>query len=169
MLVIIPVFWLLIIGVIIAIKEFTLITGNEIVLKVIPVDPRDLFRGDYVILRYDISRIDTSYLKEENVSIGSTVYVVLNTDNKHATIKSVQLNKPESGVFIQGKVKGISSGSLTVEYGIESYFVPEGKGKYIESIIHDIDVVVSVDSSGNTVIKELYYDSQTIQDYLKEY
>ena len=30
--------------------------GREVVLEVIPVDPRSLFRGDYVILGYDISR-----------------------------------------------------------------------------------------------------------------
>ena len=34
-------------------------TGNEIVLKTVPVDPRDLFRGHYVILRYDITSLKT--------------------------------------------------------------------------------------------------------------
>jgi len=33
-----------------------LANGREVVLEVIPVDPRSLFRGDYVILGYDISR-----------------------------------------------------------------------------------------------------------------
>ena len=31
-------------------------SGQEVVLQTVPVDPRDLLRGDYVILRYDISR-----------------------------------------------------------------------------------------------------------------
>ena len=35
-----------------------LANGREVVLEVIPVDPRSLFRGDYVILGYDISRFD---------------------------------------------------------------------------------------------------------------
>ena len=34
----------------------TLTTGETILLRVVPVDPRDLFRGDYVILSYEISR-----------------------------------------------------------------------------------------------------------------
>ncbi len=32
-------------------------TGESIYLRVRPVDPRDLFRGDYVILAYDIDRL----------------------------------------------------------------------------------------------------------------
>src|SRR6516164_5539853 len=31
--------------------------ADVVLLKVMPVDPRDLFRGDYVILGYDITRI----------------------------------------------------------------------------------------------------------------
>ena len=34
----------------ITVKEFTLQTGEVVTLKTVPVDPRDLFRGDYVIL-----------------------------------------------------------------------------------------------------------------------
>ncbi|MFM8289610.1 MAG: GDYXXLXY domain-containing protein, partial [Planctomycetaceae bacterium] len=31
------------------------VTGETIRLRVIPVDPRDLFRGDYLILSYDFT------------------------------------------------------------------------------------------------------------------
>ena len=30
--------------------------GREVLLKVEPVDPRDLLRGDYVVLTYEITR-----------------------------------------------------------------------------------------------------------------
>ena len=33
-----------------------LLTGETILLRVAPVDPRDFFRGDYVILSYEFSR-----------------------------------------------------------------------------------------------------------------
>ena len=32
-------------------------TGRKIILQTIPVDPRDLLRGEYVDLRYEISDI----------------------------------------------------------------------------------------------------------------
>ena len=56
----IGIFWLIIIGGFVAYQEFTLKTGQEVLLKVQPVDPRDLFRGDYVVLRYDITRVDSN-------------------------------------------------------------------------------------------------------------
>ena len=38
-------------------------TGREITLPIVPVDPRDLFRGQYVRLGYDISRIPVNLLE----------------------------------------------------------------------------------------------------------
>jgi len=38
-------------------KQYTLNTGALVVLKTTPVDPRSLFRGDYVRLNYDINRL----------------------------------------------------------------------------------------------------------------
>ena len=34
--------------------------GREVVLKVEPIDPRDLLRGDYVWLRYEVSSVPAS-------------------------------------------------------------------------------------------------------------
>ena len=42
---------------IIAGRAAILRNGKEVLLKVEPVDPRDLLRGDYIILGYEISRI----------------------------------------------------------------------------------------------------------------
>ena len=35
-------------------------SGTEVVLKTAPIDPRDLLRGDYVILNYEISSVPAS-------------------------------------------------------------------------------------------------------------
>lgn len=55
--------------------------GHEVVLNVIPVDPRDLFRGDYVILGYDITNIDPTTLRAGDdvlaLESGDTIYVTL--------------------------------------------------------------------------------------------
>jgi uncharacterized membrane-anchored protein len=32
-------------------------SGRTVLLRVVPVDPRDLLRGDYVTLSYEISRV----------------------------------------------------------------------------------------------------------------
>ena len=41
----------------IGLRVAPLLTGQTILIRVLPVDPRDLFRGDYVVLSYEFSRI----------------------------------------------------------------------------------------------------------------
>ena len=36
-------------------------TGKEIRVKVVPVDPRSLFRGNYARLNYDFSRLEKAH------------------------------------------------------------------------------------------------------------
>ena len=50
----------------------------EVELKVEPVDPRSLFRGDYVILTYAISDLNTSALEgDDDFSRGDRIFVEL--------------------------------------------------------------------------------------------
>ena len=52
--------------------------GQEILLKTAPVDPNDLFRGDYVNLRYDISTIDlTNIVYDQPFIHGEDVFAIL--------------------------------------------------------------------------------------------
>ena len=46
-------------------RETLLSQGREIALDVVPVDPRSLFRGDYVILSYEMSRIPAATLPQD--------------------------------------------------------------------------------------------------------
>jgi uncharacterized membrane-anchored protein len=39
-------------------QEQHLASGKEVLLSTVPIDPRDLFKGDYVTLSYDINAID---------------------------------------------------------------------------------------------------------------
>jgi uncharacterized membrane-anchored protein len=48
--------------------EYDKANGEEVVLKVVTLDPYDLFRGDYVNLNYDIERISTDELAIEDKS-----------------------------------------------------------------------------------------------------
>jgi len=163
--IIIGIFWVAIIGGFIAFKEFTLQTGNQVLLKVRPVDPRDLFRGDYVVLRYDISSIDTDgYYQASDFKEGDKVYVLLDVDNdKVATFANIDRNKPDGGAFIKGTVKEVFGSQLNIEYGIESYFVPEGKGGQIQSNIRKIYAKVAINNFGGAVIKSLVMDGKDVE------
>ncbi|MDP2653452.1 MAG: GDYXXLXY domain-containing protein [Candidatus Omnitrophota bacterium] len=164
----IGVFWAVMLAGFILSKESVLRSGQEVLLKTVPVDPRDLFRGDYVILRYEISAIDLNSVRSVyeslNDAVGKKVYVALDMENGRGKAGGLFLKPPAEGLFIQGTLKSARDNQLLVEYGIESYFVPEGKGREIER--HrgkNLDVVASVDRSGRAAIKALLVDGQAIR------
>jgi len=84
----------------VAIKEFTLQTGEEVLLKTTPVDPRDLFRGDYVILNYEISRLNLDSLETDTSELkgGDRVFVALDIADGHGTAKGVFRQEPPEGL-----------------------------------------------------------------------
>ncbi len=107
----IGIFWLVIIIGFIGFKEFTLKTGVEVLLKTAPVDPRDLFRGDYVILRYDVSTIDTAALpsRAADFKVGEKIYALLDIGNDEiGKVVNISKEVPVKGVFLMGIVKDIN-------------------------------------------------------------
>ena len=139
---------------------YTLTQGHEILLKTVPVDPRDLFRGDYVNLRYEISTIDLSRTPYDMpFNSGEDVFAILTKGDKFWSVTRVaHYSQPlqRNEVCIKGKVASSYENRINVDWGIESYFVPEGKGRDIEREIRDVSVLVSVDRTCRALIKELY-------------
>jgi uncharacterized membrane-anchored protein len=141
----------------------TLATGEVFLLRVAPVDPRDLFRGDYVILSYDVSRptrdgsSDPTNVTWQQLSAlaGKTIYTRLapDTDGSHWHANGYQLEPPSEGKFIRGEV-GVNG---LVRYGIEQYFVQEGQGHDYEQAVRDrkLSAEVAVDGNGNAQLKGL--------------
>ena len=139
--------------------EFTLHTGREVVLQTVPVDPRDLFRGDYVVLSYGANTLDLTSLPNdvERLVHGQTVYVALNTNGPHAAPVAVSAARPSGdAAFLKGRVEWASGRQIRVTYGLESFFVPEGKGRTLERARgKSLEVIAVVDRSGRAVIKAL--------------
>ncbi len=158
----------LVILIFLGINVYIVNVGQEILLKAVPVDPRDLFRGDYVNLRYEISRIELNTLpRDADFSRGHTVYAALSKKEKFWTIDSVSHEKPDinkNQVCMKGRVTGSSSRIISVEWGIESYFVPEGKGRQIERQINaeNVSVIVSVGFNGSSVVKKLLINDEPV-------
>lgn len=156
----IGIFWLVLLFGFIGFKEYTLRTGTEILLKLRPVDPRDLFRGDYVILSYDISSINiknAGEFKENDI-----IYAHLTLNGGVAELAGASKAKPADGLFIAGKIAAVNPNNVRVTYGIESYFVPEGEGHKIERSIKDMYAKIAIDSSGRSVVKSLVQDGKEI-------
>lgn len=146
--------------------------GTEIVLKTEPVDPRDLLRGDYVVLGYDISMLPGELIQpaeEGDAEAGDrTVFVRLapGADGFHQAIAArldhpPEAEKGEGEVDIRGVVRSWAPGrqhGFFVEYGIERYYVPEGEGLEIERgmMVRDFVMHVAVSASGTAQIRSFH-------------
>ncbi len=134
-------------------------------MKTVPVDPRDLLRGDYVILSYEIGQDERvrNLIKEENLTDGDSIYFILNKDeNEVGSLSDISLNKPEAELFVKGKVDQTSWGRNNLELGIGKYFVPENRGREVERLRGQLNVLVSIDEYGTAKIVDLYYNGTKI-------
>ena len=116
-------------------------SGTSITLGTVPVDPRSIFRGEYVILDYEAGAgmpISDEY--------GKPVYIIL--EKKEEVFERVRIadQKPtlkDDQVCLQGRREY----NRTVFPDIAQYFVEEGTGREIEQAINwhrlFVDAVVS--------------------------
>ncbi|MBI2208258.1 GDYXXLXY domain-containing protein [Candidatus Woesearchaeota archaeon] len=131
-------------GVFILYLSWPLLTGTTVILKTQPVDPFDIFRGQYMTINYEISNVELP----EEIKEGDNVYVLLKEgDDKIWHAERVSPNKPDNGVFIKGTARQSWRG-LTVEYGIEQYFFERNA----ELPLRDLDVKAKIGSSGQARI-----------------
>ncbi len=150
--------------------SITLATGEEIVLKVMPIDPVDLFRGNYVDLGYrDISNLDLNEVGADKEFLeGEVLYATLSKKEEFWTVDMISHKKifvNENEVCMKGKVRSVRGDRVGVEWGIESFFLPAEKAKEVESSVRrgNVSSVVSVDESCNSVLKALIVGNETVK------
>ncbi len=154
-------------------REYIVRYGTDVYLRTAPIDPRDIFRGDYVRLRYEISDISirqsqgTLADKETEKPKGSKVYTVIALgEDGIAELKHITDSKPDDGIFIKGRFsyrwrpKVSHNNAFNIKYGIEAYFVEQGKGLEMEKkrgsrteIQIPLEMNVAIGSNGTPVIK----------------
>ena len=136
-----------------SVRQVALSQGREVTLQTVPVDPRSLLQGDYAILDYEVADVPR-WLDDRPA--GSAVYVILHECGNVWCASRHDTRRPDSGeVYIRGTVN--ERGRL--DFGIGTFFVPEGTGHIVENA-RDVKVVVSLSSSGNAVIKQVLVDGR---------
>ena len=161
-----------ILGAMIESRAGILRSGDEILLKTAPVDPRDLLRGDYVVLAYDISTIPGAVITGERpvdagwhsmqvrLRPGSDGYWTVAEATFGALAPqegSVILETQRFRYYGAAELTASSDASLRVDYGIERFYVPEGEGYDIETARNegDVAVVARVGKGGKSQIRKL--------------
>ncbi|MBO9128185.1 GDYXXLXY domain-containing protein [Bacillus sp. 165] len=122
--------------------------GKDIILQTEPVDPQDLFYGDYVYLNYTISTVPYSKWEgTERITFREKVYVLLRKQGNEYEVKKVVRDKPNASseeVVLRAKAMENGDGTLRLEYGLERLYVKEGTGKAIEEQAGRLKVHVKV-------------------------
>ena len=119
------------------IQERALATGQIILLETRRVDPRDLLRGDYLILNYNISDVPANLFSPpapKDLPFGTKVFVAL----APGTNRFYEVVRASTNAFVPATDEILllgtcgsrwwSTNSVHVEYGLERYYVAEGKG-----------------------------------------
>lgn len=146
-------------------NEIHLAKGQEVLLKVIPYDPRDFLRGDYVTLNYEINNIETSGKRIPKVNYEKPVYVILKKDAKGvASATDITYLKPENRLFIKGQLAHVRLDRdkekvfYRIQYNnIERFYVKEGKARKLEKSLQRNGgyAKIYLTRSGNARIKEI--------------
>lgn len=149
--------------------------GTEVLLKTVPIDPRDLLRGDYVTLSYQISTIPRSVVSGTvpKTTGRQTMWVRLvpGTDGLW-TMKEAAFSEllPEAGSVVvrtlpfqyYAGLDGQIPDSIFVSYGIERYYVPEGEGRVLEHArnAEALEVAAKVSKVGQMQIRQILLDGK---------
>ena len=153
-------------------------SGTEVLLKTAPVDPRDLLRGDYVVLSYDISTIPAALIKGAKPEAGSwgvlNVRIAPGADGFWAVAEASFEPLPQQAGSVVLRSQPIETfdwqwaegGALFATYGIERYYVPEGEGRVIEDGRNDrrVSVAARVSDDGVAQIRALMLDGDPLYE-----
>ena len=159
----------------VAVQEHALATGKVIMLETERVDPRDLLRGDYLILHYKISNVPTNLFSppvNKNLPNGTKIYVVLTpATNQYYRVAGASTNAlvpTADEVLLLGRVSwtqwNARTNAVHVEYGLERYYVAEGTGNPVGKLTAE----VVVPASGHGRVKEVFVDGKPYAEAMKE-
>jgi len=156
-------------------------SGQTVKLAVQPIDPRDIFRGYYVTLNYEISRIRPTLVgSDEEFARHDIVYVSLKEGVDGIWVAAGISKSPENQpgqVTIAGRVTYVRPNSIAstadgelgcsdpcqmvvVRYGIEQYFTQQDAAREIELARQggDVEILAAVNASGTAAIKGIIVD-----------
>ncbi len=164
-------------------RSLILTQGAEVRLKAQPVDPRDLFRGDFVVLNYEISWLGPEVVGHNHkYRANDTIFVALRKQPDDLwTAVSAYPSYPsddKQSVIIQGRITSSKARwraragrlqsppcpdpcyGVRVSYGLENYFVPEGEGRSLEKLRNQsrIEILAAISDNGHGAIKALIVD-----------
>ncbi|MBN9220362.1 MAG: GDYXXLXY domain-containing protein [Mesorhizobium sp.] len=164
---------------IIAGRAAILRSGKEVLLKIEPVDPRDLLRGDYIVLGYDISRIPVNMIanlpadKQSSDDTSIVVRLKKGADGYWTPTTAWFGKAPVQAATDEADIAGhVSAGwglrgegdTIAPDYGIERFYLPEGQGMAIQNDmrVRPFGIKLALAADGTAQIKALMDGDKTL-------
>jgi uncharacterized membrane-anchored protein len=181
---------LVILSGVLVVHAWPLWTGQPALLPVTPIDPRDLFRGEYVRLDTPATRLSvrsdgpapagtvavrpvgsspTDLSKPNGWLVGRVVYVQLAPGGVAGESQPVSIStEPMPGqINLRGRIRGSQDGEarIEVDYGLDRYFMQEGTAKPVEDALRTrrrVQMEIAVARSGHARIRRLLVDGVSV-------
>lgn len=153
-------------------REWIVRNGSTLLLRTAPVDPRDVMRGDFIRFDYEIGHVPVSQCegavkawaaetkpRSYRTHRDDVVYATVRLDaDKVASLVGLSDRRPESGLFLRGRVVSVTDRMVNVRFGLEALFTPQGEAREFEDEARKraglpVDVEVAVSGSGTGVAK----------------
>ncbi|RTE09765.1 GDYXXLXY domain-containing protein [Paenibacillus whitsoniae] len=132
-------------------SEWLLSHGTLVKLELQPLDPRSILQGDYIRLHYAISEPEGRLGYVEGRPFKGKLAVVLGPNSATGIYEYKRMyQKGETLAPGEVRLNGKRNGYDTVEYGIESYFIPEGSGREYEGKVKYAEARIS--ASGDAIL-----------------
>ncbi len=151
--------------------EWRLWYGRPVVLQTVPVDPRDLFRGDYVILNYDVALPDGMEADEadDGTCRRGDLWLILNqSEDKVSQVRRVERAAPATLADDEAVLKVRAGCWRGTDFPdtITRYYVPEGTGRDMEKLVREkrLSVVLATTPDGEASIAALRLDDEMVSD-----
>ncbi len=154
---------------------WTMTHGDVLTLQTKPVDPYDMFRGEYAQLGYDFEQPAPAHL---HLQPDQVVYAVLSKTKSNWKLVNYSTTKPipaAGQIVLRGHAdspwsaasRGSSFGDHGVNFGIERLYLPEGQSRDLQFRGKSLKVEVAVNTAGQALIKRVFDGDKLIYDGTK--
>jgi hypothetical protein len=127
--------------------------GEEIKIKTTPIDPRSLFRGNFVRLNYDLSPVSTDIKFKK----GEKVYLSLKQANDFWITNKAYKNKPD-GKYISCRVKNYYKNNVYFKCAnINAFFTKKARALKLEK---------DLQAGGATAVIMLFNGKMTLKNII---
>lgn len=159
-------------------REAILAHGKAFKFKTAPIDPNDPFRGKYLTLDFEQSRVKVK--SSRDWTNGQTVYLGLEVSpSGFAEITSVSKKQPENtSDFLKAKVSSSWSEDgkeISVDLPFDRYYMDETKAydaeiSYRKATVDSSQIAYALVmiKEGESVLKDLRINERSVKDLVKK-